>query len=55
MKTKQKSLTDLSTFDIMLKDAPISQGKKDIKFRTNRFPEARSYAIKHQINKDYNG
>lgn len=54
---KEKNLSDLSTFDPMLKDTPVSKGHKDIKFKTKnqQFPELRTAAIKAKINKDYNG
>ena len=59
MKTKtikHKSLTDLSTFDPMLKDPVVSHARKDFQFHgkpTNNLPTQAE--IKKQINKDYLG
>jgi hypothetical protein len=53
-KIKQKTFTDLSTFDPMLKD-PIPQRfiVRDIQFRGKSHKSADE--IKSIINKDYNG
>lgn len=53
---KQKSLTDLSTFDPMLKDPVVSYARKDFQFygkQTSNLPT--QVEIKKQINKDYLG
>lgn len=55
MKTKSKSLTDLSTFDPMLKDTPPYQVKRDIQFRCKPNSYAQQEIIKYQINRDYLG
>lgn len=52
---KQKTLTDLSTFDPMLKDVVVSQRTiiRDFQFRGKSHKS--SEEIKTQIIKDYNG
>lgn len=52
---KQKTLTDLSTFDPMLKDVVVSQRTiiRDFQFRGKSHKT--SEEIKIQIIKDYNG
>ena len=52
-----KTLTDLSTFDPMLKDVVSSSAKKDFQFygKKELFPEPINEVTKRKINSDYTG
>lgn len=51
-----KTLTDLSTFDPMLKDVVISSSRKDFQFYGKKdFTEPVNEITKRKINSDYSG
>lgn len=52
---KEKTLSDLSTFDPMLKDLPVTKNHKSNNQKKTNFPDLKSERIKQRINKDYNG
>lgn len=51
---KEKTLADLSTYDPMLKDVPVTKNHRTTNSRV-KFPDLKSERIKQRINKDYNG
>lgn len=52
-----QTLTDLSTFDPMLKDIVVSNARKDFQFygKKELFPEPVNEITKRRVNSDYSG
>lgn len=52
-----QTLTDLSTFDPMLKDVVVTNSRRDFQFyrKKDQFPEPVNEVTKRKINSDYSG